>query len=89
LGQKTIGQIVVRGREPFRVTEVTCKGSSFKITVPDATTDKSVHLVPATFVAPEASGPMESMIHIETSLGAVSPIAAYVNVAAHRRSPPE
>jgi hypothetical protein len=82
-GQETTKQIVVRGKEPFRVTEVTCEGTGFKITSPDGTAEKSLHLVPVTFVASKETGRVEATIHIETSLGTVTPIPAYVNVAAH------
>jgi hypothetical protein len=86
-GQKTIKQIVVWGKEPFRVTEATCEGLGFAITAPDRAVEKSMHVVPVTFVAPKDSGRMEATIHIETSLGAVAPIPAYVNVASHGRPP--
>jgi hypothetical protein len=82
-GQKTTRQIVVCGKEPFRVTEVTCEGTGFMVTAPDATTEKSLHLVPVTFVAPKESGRVDTTIHIKTSLGAVPPIPAQANVAAH------
>jgi hypothetical protein len=82
-GQKTTKQIVVRGTEPFRVTDITCEGTGFKVTAPDATTDNSLYMVPVTFVASKESGRVEATIHIETSLGAVPPIIAYANVVAH------
>ncbi len=79
-GQKAIKQIVVRGEEPFHVKKATCDGSSFEITVPDGAAEKSLHLVPVTFVAPQGSGRVETTIYIETSLGAVTPVRAYANV---------
>jgi hypothetical protein len=82
-GQKTTRQIVVRGKEPFRVTEVTCEGRGLKLTAPNTTTEKSLYLIPVTFVAPRESGRVEATIHIETSLGAIAPIPAYATVAAH------
>ena len=82
-GQKTTKQIIVRGTEPFRVTGVTCEGTGFKVTAPDATTEKSLHMVPVTFIASKESGRVEATIHIETSLGAVTPVTAYANVVAH------
>ena len=82
-GQKTTRQIVVQGKELFRVTGATCEGTGFKVTVPDATTERSLHMVPVTFVASKESGPVQATIHIETSLGAVTPIPVYANVAAH------
>jgi hypothetical protein len=82
-GQKTTKQIVVWGKEPFRVTKATCAGAGFKITAPLGTAEKSLCLVLVTFVAPKGSGRVEAMIYIETSLGAVAPIPAYANVAAY------
>ena len=80
-GQKAIKQIVVRGEEPFQVKKATCDGSGFEITVPDAAAEKSLHLVPVTFVAPQGAGRVETTIYIETSLGAVTPVRAYADVA--------
>jgi hypothetical protein len=82
-GQKTTKQIVVWGKEPFRVTKATCEGTGFGITAPDGTAEKSLYIVPVTFVAPKESGRVEATIYIETSLGAVAPIPAYAKVAAH------
>ena len=64
------------------MTEVTCAGTGFKVTAPDATTDNSLHMVPVTFVAAKESGRVETTIHIETSLGTVTPVTAYANVVA-------
>ena len=79
-GQKTIKQIVVRAKEPFRVTEATCQGLGFEVTMPDGAAEKSLHLVPVTFVAPQQSGRVETTIYIETSHGAVTPVRAYADV---------
>ena len=85
-GQTAIRQIVVRGKEPFQVTAVTCRAPGFEIAAPDGNVKKSLHFVPVTFVASMESGRVEATIHIETSLGAVAPIPAYADVATHRRS---
>jgi hypothetical protein len=82
-GQKATKQIVVRGKELFRVTGATCEGPDFKVAAPDATVEKSFHLLLVTFVAPKESGRVEATIHIETSLGAVTPIPVYANVVVH------
>jgi hypothetical protein len=82
-GQKITKQIVVRGTEPFRVTGAMCEGTAFNVTAPDATAEKLLHMVAVTFVASKESGRVEATIHIETSLGTVTPITAYANVAAH------
>ncbi|MGO9114738.1 MAG: DUF1573 domain-containing protein [Thermoguttaceae bacterium] len=79
-GKKAIKQIVVRSKEPFRVTEATCDGLGFEIAAPDGAVEKSLHVVPVTFVAPKDSGRVEATIHIETSLGAVTPVRAYADV---------
>ncbi len=80
-GQKAIKQIVVRGEEPFHVKKATCDGSGFEITAPDGAAEKPLHLVPVTFVAPQGPGRVETTIYIETSLGAVTPVRAYADVA--------
>ena len=79
-GQKAIKQMVVRGEKPFHVNKATCGGSGFEIAVPDGAAEKSLHLVPVTFVAPQRSGRVETTIYIDTSLGAVAPVRAYADV---------
>ncbi len=76
-------QIVVWGKEPFHVKKASCDGPDFKITTPDGAAEKSLHLVPVTFVAPKDSGRVEATIYIETSLGPVTPVCAYADVAHH------
>jgi hypothetical protein len=82
-GQKASKQIVVRGEEPFRLSKATCEGPGFEITTPDGVAEKSLHIVPVTFVAPKDSGRVEATIYIETSLGAVRPVRAYADVTNH------
>ncbi len=82
-GQKAIKQIVVRGEEPFRVNKATCAAPGFEIATPDGSAEKSLHVLPVTFVAPKGSGPVEATIYIETNHGAVTPIRAYADVAGH------
>jgi hypothetical protein len=79
-GQKAIKQIVVRGEEPFHVKKASCDGPGFEIAMPDGAVEKSLHLVPVTFVAPQGSGRVETTIYIETSLGEVTPVRAYADV---------
>ena len=82
-GQKTTKQIVVRGKEPFRVTEATCQGLGYEVAIPDGNAEKSLHFIPVTFVAPKEPGRVEATIHIETSQGAVVPVRAYADVTGH------
>jgi hypothetical protein len=81
-GQVPTKQIVIRGKVPFRVTKAICEGTSFKLMAPDGATEKLLHMISVTFVAPQESGRVEATIRIETSLGSVTPIPAYANVEA-------
>ena len=74
-GQSTTRPIVIRSREPFRVTKVTCDGPGFSVAAPDGATEKSLHLLPVSFVAPKDSGRVEATISIQTSRGAVTPVS--------------
>ncbi len=82
-GQKANKQIIVRGREPFHITGTVCKAPGFQVSAPDADAEKPLHVVPVTFVAPTDPGRMEATIQIETSLGTVTPIRAFGEVAGH------
>ena len=79
-GQKASKQIVVRGREPFRITNTDCKARGFGIAATDASAEKPLHIVPVTFVAPKDAGRVEATIRIETSLGTVTPVRVFGNV---------
>ena len=67
-GEKVTKNIVVRGKEPFRILSVTSDDGSFEIAEPTSDEAKSVHLVPVTFEAGEDEGKVSETIQIETDL---------------------
>jgi hypothetical protein len=67
-GQKVIKQLVVTGKQPFRVLDIQCGNPSFAFKVTDV--EKKVHLIPVTFTAGDSSGEIEEPIVIQTDLAA-------------------
>jgi len=65
-GQVVIKQLVVTGKQPFKVTGVKCDNASFAFKTTDVA--KKVHLIPVTYTAGEAAGEIEQKIEIETDL---------------------
>jgi hypothetical protein len=81
-GETVTKQLVVKGKKPFRVTSVTAQGKS--VTVPPVTDneEKSLHLIPVTFVARDLPGQGIETLQIKTDLDDnVAELAAYVVVA--------
>src|SRR5262245_16877639 len=68
-GQSTTKQLVITGKQPFKVLSITsdCQSLEFK-TAPDVV--KKVHLIPVTVKAPEKPGEFRFTISIETDLDA-------------------
>lgn len=82
-GETVTKQLVVRGKKPFRILDVTCDDESFEFGVPTDDTPKLVHLVPVTFLAGEGTGKVSKTIRIQTDLGEKVPeLEAYAVVAA-------
>lgn len=65
-GQIVTKQLVVTGKQPFKVLGVTCADSAFSFKTTDVA--KKVHLIPVTFTAGEQAGEIEQKIEIETDL---------------------
>ena len=65
-GQVVTKQLVVTGRQPFKVTSVKCANSAFVFKPTDVA--KKVHLIPVTYTAGDAAGDVEETIEIETDL---------------------
>jgi hypothetical protein len=65
-GQVVTKQLVVTGKQPFKVTEIKCSDPAFSFK-PGAVA-KKVHLVPVTFTAGEQAGEIEQAIEIQTDL---------------------
>lgn len=83
-GQKVIKQLVVKGKEPFRIESITCDGGDFTFHAADAS--KPVHLVPVAFTAGQEPGRVTFQIHIETDLAEqrACEIVAHAQVVASR-----
>ncbi len=82
-GQEVTKQLVVRGKQPFRILEIDCDAPGFRFDTSGAETPKAVHLVPVTFTAGDAQGKITRTIRIRTDLGSVAAgqLPAYAVVA--------
>lgn len=67
LGNEVTKRIVVRGRKPFRITDVKCDDDCFTFSVPDKSS--KMHVVELKFAAHKEVGHVERTISIETDLG--------------------
>lgn len=66
-GQKVTKQLIVRGKQPFKVLEVVCGDSCFEFkTTEDA---KAMHMIPVTFHAAQQTGKVQHKIDVKTDLG--------------------
>lgn len=65
-GESVTKKLVVRGKTPFRITEVKCD-DCLKVETSDQ--PKKLHFVPVTFTAGEEAGTQDLRIEIQTDLG--------------------
>ncbi len=66
-GQSVTKQLVVRSKQPFKISQVQCdNGDCFKFEVKDES--KTLHLIPVTFTAGEGPAEVSAMLKIETNL---------------------
>ncbi len=78
-GAEVKKNLIVRGKKPFRITKIGCKGDCFSFKNSDEA--KKTHVIPVTFKAPEKVGAVRETIHIETDLdGAKQSIEAHAEV---------
>jgi hypothetical protein len=79
-GETVTKQLVVRGKRPFKITDIACGDKSFQFEKPDES--KRLHLVGVTFTANQA-GKIETPIEIKTDThqGVAASVTAYANVA--------
>jgi len=66
-GQSVTKQLVVRGKEPFRIKQVRCGDERFEFTPSDQL--KILHTLPVRFTANTTTGKVAETIEIETDLG--------------------
>jgi len=82
-GQQVTKQLVVKGKSPFRVLEISCADKSFRFDVSKCDEAKPLHIIPVTFTAGAEAGKVVGTIRITTDQGQASPeLAAYAVVAA-------
>jgi hypothetical protein len=67
-GQSVTKQLIVRGKQPFKLLAVRCEDDRFQFKAPD---DKAatIHFIPVTFTAPDSTGEVAQAIVIKTDLG--------------------
>ncbi len=63
-GESITKRLVIKGASPFTIESINCEG--WNVTFSDAATAKKIHIVSATFMPTEASGPMKSTVEITT-----------------------
>jgi hypothetical protein len=71
-GQEVTKQLVVRGKQPFRIVSIDCEDPNFRFDTSGADTPKPVHLVPVTFLAGSAGGKISRTIRIQTDSGTIT-----------------
>jgi hypothetical protein len=77
-GQKISRNIIVRGKEPFRVTGVQCGDDCFQFDVGNE--QKPMHLIPVSFTAGNEPGQVTQEIEIVTDNGLRSTILATATI---------
>jgi hypothetical protein len=76
-GQTITRQLVVQGKEPFRILGVECSDKRLSCTPP--TDQKKLHMLPVVFVADEKTGKVSATIQIKTSLASEKPLEVPVS----------
>ena len=80
-GKKVTKQLVVQGKQPFRIISISCDDESFEFDTSANDEPKTLHLIPVTFVAGEDRGKVSRTIRIETDFGNAAPeLSAYAVV---------
>jgi len=82
-GGKVTRQLVLKGKKPFRVLNISCDDESFQFDLSQANEPKTLHLIPVTFTAGTELGKVVKTIRIKTDHGNTEPqLSAYAVVAA-------
>jgi hypothetical protein len=82
-GRTVTKQLMVSGKKPFRILEITCDDKSFKFDLSKEDVAKNRHLIPVTFLATGDPGKVMKTIKVKTDQGEQTPeLAAYAVVAA-------
>lgn len=67
-GQTVSKKLIVRGKKPFKVTDIKCEDQQFTFTS-DSTESKPMHIVEVVFEAKNEPSKLKLPIHISTDLG--------------------
>jgi hypothetical protein len=76
-GQQVTKQLVVRAKEPFRITSITTQGDGLQVQSPTSDVAKPLHLIPITFTVGDRPGKATQTIRIETDLNAAAEMSAF------------
>ena len=71
-GRQVTRQIVVQGKQPFRIKQITPAGGGLTFDISAAQQPKMVHVIPVTFTAGPKSGKLLRTLQIETDLGGMT-----------------
>jgi hypothetical protein len=79
-GDSVSKRVIVRGKEPFRILELSCDDDRFSFSAPESAGQR--HIVTVTFAPKADLGPVERAIHIRTDVGQKSAVTltAYATV---------
>lgn len=84
-GQKVTKMLVVTGKKPFKVLDVTCDDKSFQFDKSKVRDAAVLHQIPVTFVAGQDVGKVMKTIRVKTDQGEATPeLSAYAVVAARK-----
>jgi len=72
-GEKVTKQVVVHGKQPFRVISVTGAGEDFEAKIAADEAPKPVHVIPLTFTASDQPGKVVQTVRFETDLADAAP----------------
>lgn len=85
-GEEVTKQLVVRGKEPFRITKVERGCDCFEFRRPKEGEPKRIHVVPLAFKAKQTPGRLEKKIRIETDYQGQTVVVTVLAVIATKES---
>lgn len=83
-GQKVTKQLVIRGRQPFQVSQVICDGHGFTAVAVNSESKRNIHLISVTYEAGQKVDKAEGNIFVRTTVGS-SPHARLYAMSASSR----
>ena len=80
-GESVTKQLVVRGKQPFKVVKIVCDDDCFEF-AELVDTKRKIHFIPVTFTAGDSAGKISQTIRIKTDFGAAAACVANATVKA-------